>query len=143
MLGNLKRGVTGVCSRICGGDVLPDDRSAVGDYVVGTGETHSIRKFLEGFSALCRDELAGLCSTDPLPAADRGELSVIRSGNCKIDACWEPVIKFKQLVRIWWMPIWRARGRIPGEGRALIEKHFGTAHLGESAALDGMTRLSL
>ncbi len=105
-----------------------------GDYVVGTGETHSIREFLEEAFSYAGMNWQDYVSTDPRYLRPT-EVNYLLSDPAIVKSTlgWEPVIKFKQLVRIMVDADLARQGQdYPGEGRALIEKHFGTWHTWEN-----------
>ncbi|HVY56007.1 MAG TPA: GDP-mannose 4,6-dehydratase, partial [Thermodesulfobacteriota bacterium] len=100
-------------------------RDEPGDYVIGTGESHSVRDFVtEAFS------YAGLdweehVKIDPryFRSTDSRGLRA-DSGKARAELGWEPKIGFRELVRIMVDADMRALGmEPPGEGdRALREK---------------------
>ena len=113
------------------------NKAKTGDYVVGTGETHSIRDFLEEAFGYAGMDWRDYVKTDPKflrptevnylcadPALVRKELG------------WEPKIRFKELVRIMVDADLAKQGQpFPGEGMQLIEKHFGLWHTWENQLL--------
>ena len=71
------------------------------DYVVATGETHSVREFVEEAFALLDLDWKQYVKHDPRyerPA--EVELLIGDSSKAKKQLGWEPKVKFKELVRI-------------------------------------------
>jgi GDPmannose 4,6-dehydratase len=107
------------------------------DYVCGTGETHSIEEFLtESFGYLNLDwhEYVKIDPRFYRPT----EVNYLQSDPSRIYKAlqWEPCIRFKELVRIMVdADLERIGLESPGEGKALIQKHFNTWHLWEHQAI--------
>ena len=100
--------------------MLQQDSS--GDYVVGTGESHSVQEFLE--SAF---EYAGLDWMEYVEVDQRyvrpTDVSLLLAdiSRCKRELGWEPTIKFDALVKIMIDADMEAVGLTPpGEGRSLL-----------------------
>lgn len=113
------------------------NQAKTGDYVVGTGETHSIRDFLEEAFGYVGMDWRDFVKTDPrfLRPTEVNYLcadpTLIRK-----ELGWEPKICFKELVRIMVDADLAKQGQpFPGEGRQLIEKHFGLWHTWENQLL--------
>jgi len=95
------------------------------DYVIGTGETHSVKEFLlEAF------EYAGLdwqkhVKTDPRYFRPLElELLIADASKVKEKLGWEPRVTFNDLVRIMVDMDMEAAGlEPPGEGKKILEKH--------------------
>ena len=92
------------------------------DYVVGTGETHSVREFLvEAF------DYAGLDWQEHVKIDQRyfrpleTELLVANASKAKEKLGWQPKVTFKELVRIMVDADMEAVGlKPPGEGKAIL-----------------------
>lgn len=96
------------------------------DYVVGTGESHSVREFLEeafSYAGLSVDEHVRI---DPKYFRPTEVESLIAdAGKSKRDLGWEPKIKFKELTRIMVDADMRNIGLEPiGEGDRILSKRF-------------------
>jgi len=93
-----------------------------GDYVIGTGETHSVREFLvEAF------DYAGLDWQEHVKIDQRyfrpleTELLVANASKAKEKLGWQPKVTFKELVRIMVDADMEAVGlKPPGEGKAIL-----------------------
>lgn len=113
------------------------NQAKTGDYVVGTGETHSIRDFLEEAFGYVGMDWRDCVKTDPkfLRPTEVNYLcadpTLIRK-----ELGWEPKIRFKELVRTMVDADLAKQGQpFPGEGKQLIEKHFGLWHTWENQLL--------
>ena len=113
------------------------NQAKTGDYVVGTGETHSIRDFLEEAFGYAGMDWRDFVKTDPrfLRPTEVNYLcadpTLIRK-----ELGWEPKIHFKELVRIMVDADLAKQGQpFPGEGKQLIEKHFALWHTWENQLL--------
>ena len=105
-------------------------QEAPSDYVLGTGESHSVREFLEeGFLYLDMD-WRDYVELDPryLRPAEV-EFLLADAGKAHRELGWEPKIKFKELVRIMVDADVEAIGLEPkGAGRRILEETFGEWH---------------
>jgi GDPmannose 4,6-dehydratase len=113
------------------------NQAKTGDYVVGTGETHSIRDFLEEAFGYVGMDWRDYVKTDPkfLRPTEVNYLcadpTLIRK-----ELGWEPKICFNELVRIMVDADLAKQGQpFPGEGKQLIEKNFGLWHTWENQLL--------
>jgi len=100
------------------------------DYVIGTGESHSIREFLDEAFGYAGMDWHQFVEIDPRyfrptevdyllsdPSRSRNELG------------WEPKVRFHELVRIMVDADLELQGLpCPGEGRKIIEDRFGGWH---------------
>jgi len=98
-----------------------------GDFVIATGETHSVREFLgEAF------EYAGFSDWQPFVEFDPrylrpAEVEVLVGDAAKAKEVfgWQPRIRFKELVRIMVDADFRALGlKPPGEGDKILKEKF-------------------
>lgn len=100
------------------------------DYVIGTGESHTVREFLEAaFSYV------GLKYDDYVRIDERyfrpTEVDYLLSDPSKArqELKWSPKIKFHELVRIMVDADLELKGQhCPGEGRKIVENTFGDWH---------------
>ena len=96
------------------------------DIVLGTGETHSVKEFVqEAFSYVSLD-WEKYVKIDPryLRPTDVGEL-IADSSRAKKNLAWQPKIKFKKLVRIMIDADMRKAGLKPiGEGDKILKDKF-------------------
>ena len=100
------------------------------DYVIGTGETHSVREFLtEAFGYV------GLKWEDYVRIDERyfrpTEVDLLLSDPAKAirQLDWQPQVKFHELVRIMVDADLELFGlECPGEGRQIVEERFGDWH---------------
>jgi GDPmannose 4,6-dehydratase len=100
------------------------------DYVLGTGEAHTVREFLEeafGYLDLDWRDHVEMDSRYVRPA----EVEFLRADATKAhrELGWEPKIKFKELVRIMVDADAEAIGMTPrGSGRSILDEKFGEWH---------------
>jgi GDPmannose 4,6-dehydratase len=105
-----------------------------GDFVIGTGETHSVREFLDeafGYVGLDWQEYVLINPRYFRPT----EVDVLQADASKARTIlgWEPRIFFKDLVRIMVDADMELAGlESPGEGKLLLEKHHGPWHRWDS-----------
>ena len=100
------------------------------DYVIGTGESHTVREFLEeAFSYI------GLNYQDYVRIDERyfrpTEVDYLLAdpSKAKLELKWAPKIKFHELVRIMVDADLEFKGLpCPGEGKKIVEKYFGGWH---------------
>lgn len=97
-----------------------------GDYVVGTGESHSVKEFLEESFAYVGLKADDHVKIDPKyfrPTEVESLIADTRKTTKTLS--WEPKVKFGDLVRIMVDADMRAAGMKPiGEGDALLKKKF-------------------
>jgi GDPmannose 4,6-dehydratase len=100
------------------------------DFVIGTGETHSVREFLEeafGYAAMKYEDFVRIDPRYFRPT----EVDLLLSDpkKAKNSLKWEPKVKFHELVRIMIDADLELMGlESPGEGRKIIEEKFGGWH---------------
>lgn len=112
--------------------ILQHDRSD--DFVIGTGEAHSVREFLDeafGYLNLDWNEYVRI---DPRYFRPNEVDYLLADPSKSINELgWEPRVLFKDLVRIMVDADLELLGlESPGEGRKLLEKHHGRWHRWES-----------
>lgn len=116
--------------------MLQEDRPD--DFVIGTGESHSVREFLEEAFAYAGLEWDKYVKFDPryLRPAEVPELHADTSKARRILG-WEPKIDFKKLTRIM-VDADLARGGLDpiGEGRSVVNENFGSWHQWQNSVLD-------
>jgi GDPmannose 4,6-dehydratase len=95
------------------------------DYVIGTGETHSVREFLiESFNYIGLD-IDDHIIIDPKYFRPTEVETLIANPRKAFDIGWKPKIKFKDLVKIMIDADLRLVGREPiGEGDEILMKVF-------------------
>lgn len=96
------------------------------DFVISTGETHSVQEFLEAAFAYVDLDMSKYVKIDPKYFRPT-EVDVLIGNADKADKVlgWKPQIKFKELVKIMIDADLRAAGiEVPGEGDAIIAKKF-------------------
>lgn len=98
------------------------------DFVIGTGETHSVRDFLdEAFSYLNMDWREYVKIDPQFYRPNDGDFLQADLGKAKRVLGWEPTVLFKDLVRIMVDADLELIGiESPGEGAKLVEKRYGT-----------------
>ena len=96
------------------------------DFVVGTGENHSVREFLEESFSYAGLSIGEHVKIDPKYfRPTEVEDLVADTTRAKTKLNWDPMIKFKDLVRIMVDADMRAAGLEPiGEGDEIIKKKF-------------------
>jgi GDPmannose 4,6-dehydratase len=108
--------------------ILQQDAPA--DYVLGTGESHSVREFLEeafGYLGMNWSEYVELDPRYLRPA--EVEFLLADSSKSHRELGWEPKIRFKELVRIMLDADIEAIGvASKGAGRAILAEKFGEWH---------------
>jgi len=98
------------------------------DFVIGTGETHSVREFLETAFAYVDLDMSTHVKIDPRYFRPT-EVDVLIGNASKADRIlgWKPQVKFGDLVKIMVDADLRAAGLdVPGEGDAIIARKFPT-----------------
>ena len=100
--------------------------SAPEDFVIGTGEAHSVREFLEEAFSYAGLNFEKYVETDPRYfRPTEVELIVADPGKARMRLGWDPKVRFKELVRIMVdADIKKAGLEPPGEGNALLEKKY-------------------
>jgi len=103
-------------------------KEAPDDYVIATGETHSVREFLkEAFEYVGLGDWSQYVKIDPRYFRP-SEVEVLAGDAAKAKNLleWEPKIKFKDLVRIMIDADFKAGGlQAPGDGEKIIKEKFG------------------
>ena len=108
------------------------------DFVIGTGESHSVREFLDeafGYVGLDSSKYVKFDSRYLRPA----EVPDLRSDtiNAREKLGWEPKIGFKKLTRIMVDADMAREGLDPvGDGRSTINENFGAWHQWQNSILD-------
>jgi GDPmannose 4,6-dehydratase len=100
------------------------------DYVLGTGESHTIREFLDEAFGYVNLDWRDYVELDPryLRPAEV-EFLLADASRAEKELGWEPKIRFKELVRIMVDADVEAIGGTPtGEGRLILEGKFGEWH---------------
>jgi len=95
------------------------------DYVIGTGETHSVREFLEEAFGYVDKDWKQFVSIDPYYLRPT-EVESLRADIAKArrDLGWAPKVGFKDLVRIMVDHDLETNGLpCPGKGKALVERY--------------------
>jgi len=96
------------------------------DYVIGIGETHSVREFLDAAFAYAGLEVEKHVKIDPKYFRPT-EVEVLISNPSKAEKNlgWKPKVRFNELVKIMVDADMRASGLSPiGEGDAILKKTF-------------------
>jgi GDPmannose 4,6-dehydratase len=95
------------------------------DYVVGTGETHSVKEFLvEAFHYAGLDWEKHVRIDQRYFRPTEVEVLIANSSKAKKNIGWEPKVHFKELVRIMVDADMEAAGLQPaGEGKAILIKN--------------------
>jgi len=96
------------------------------DFVIGTGETHSVREFLEAACSYVDLEVSAHVQFDKKYfRPTEVDILIADASNAARVLKWRPQIKFNELVKIMIDADLRAAGLIPpGEGDAIIAKKF-------------------
>jgi GDPmannose 4,6-dehydratase len=107
------------------------------DFVIGTGETHSIKEFLEeafGYLNLDWQEYVKIDTKYYRPT--EVDCLLADPGKARQVIDWEPRVYFKDLVRIMVDADLELQGLpSPGEGRRILEKHHGRWHRWEDQVI--------
>jgi GDPmannose 4,6-dehydratase len=95
------------------------------DYVIGTGETHSVQEFLEEAFSYARMDWKEYVKIDPRYfRPTEADLLCADCSKARKRFGWEPKIGFKELVRVMVDEDMEALGLVPpGEGKAISEKY--------------------
>jgi GDPmannose 4,6-dehydratase len=108
-----------------------------GDFVIGTGEAHSVREFLqEAFEYIGLDWNAHVRIDERYMRPTEVDYLLADPSKARQTLEWEPRIFFKDLVRIMVdadMELLGLQSR--GEGRKLLEKHHGKWHQWDSQVI--------
>lgn len=100
------------------------------DYVIGTGETHSVREFLEeafGYADMNYEDYVRIDERYFRPT--EVDLLLSDPSKAKNNLGWEPKVKFKELVRIMIDADFELMELdFPGEGKKIVEERFGDWH---------------
>jgi len=95
------------------------------DYVIGTGEAHSVREFVQEAFAYAKLDWKEHVVVDPryLRPTEVSEIFAdVRKAKARLG--WEPRIKFAELVRIMVDADMEAEGLTPiGQGKQILDKH--------------------
>jgi GDPmannose 4,6-dehydratase len=104
------------------------------DYVVGTGECHSVKEFLDAAFRYAKVDWEKYVSIDPrLFRPAEADLLVADAARARKELGWDPKVGFKELVRIMVDADMRAVGLTPpGEGEAILRR-FGLGDFLEPA----------
>jgi len=96
------------------------------DFVIGTGETHSVREFLEEAFAYTDLDIDQYVRIDPTYfRPTEVEVLIADPKKAQKKLAWKPKIKFKDLVKIMVDADMRAAGLEPfGEGDQILQKKF-------------------
>jgi GDPmannose 4,6-dehydratase len=104
------------------------------DYVIGTGEAHTVREFLEesfGYVGLDYNEYVKIDPRYFRPT--EVDYLMADASRAKQELNWKPSVTFKELVRIMVDADLELQGLpCPGEGRRLLQERFGGWHRWES-----------
>lgn len=108
--------------------ILQQDVAA--DYVLGTGEAHTVREFLEeAFGYLDMDWREHIELDPRYLRPSEVEFLLADASKAHRELEWEPRIKFRELVRIMVDADVEEIGVTPkGDGRAILEENFGDWH---------------
>jgi GDPmannose 4,6-dehydratase len=101
-----------------------------GDYVIGTGEAHSVREFLDEAFGYLNMDWHEYVKIDPKYFRPT-EVDFLQAdpGKAQRILDWEPRVFFKDLIRIMVDADLELAGlESPGEGAKIIEKHHGNWH---------------
>ncbi len=103
------------------------------DYVIGTGESHSVRDFLESAFSYLNLDWRDYVETDPRYfRPNEVEFLQADAGKATRELGWSPRIGFDQLVKIMVdADLDRAGVPSPGEGRRILKERFGDRYLGD------------
>ncbi len=115
------------------------------DYVLGTGEAHSVQEFLEEAFAYVNLDWQKYVEIDPRYfRPTEVEFLLADPAKAQKKLGWDPKVTFKELVRIMVDADMEAAGMEPlGEGKRILEERFGGWHrwdTGVTAALNNARR---
>ena len=101
-----------------------------GDYVIGTGEAHSVREFLDeafGYAGLKWEDYVRIDPRYFRPT--EVDYLLADPSRARSELGWEPKVRFHELVRIMVDADLELAGLdCPGEGRKLLDERFGGWH---------------
>jgi GDPmannose 4,6-dehydratase len=105
-------------------------QEAPSDYVLGTGESHTIREFLDEAFGYVDLDWRDYVELDPrYLRPSEVEYLLSDPARAERELGWEPKIKFKELVRIMVDADVEAIGVTPkGDGRLILKEKFGDWH---------------
>ena len=108
--------------------ILQQDKPA--DYVIGTGESHSVREFLAEAFGYVGMKWEDYVRIDPRYfRPTEVDYLLADPGRARRDLNWEPKVRFHELVRIMVDADLELAGlKSPGEGRKILEERFGGWH---------------
>ena len=108
-----------------------------GDYVIGTGEAHSVREFLDEAFGYVNLDWKEFVQIDPRYfRANEVDYLLADPSKAIREIGWTPRVTFKDLVRIMVDADLELVGlESPGEGKKLLEKHHGKWHRWESQVI--------
>ena len=100
------------------------------DYVIGTGETHAVREFLEEAFAYVSLDWRDYVEIDPRYFRPlEVEALLADASKSRSELGWTPKVTFRELVRIMVdADLERAGLTSPGEGRGILREKFGAWH---------------
>lgn len=108
--------------------ILQQDEA--GDFVLGTGEEHSVREFVEEAFSYARLDWREYVKIDPRyirPA--EVDCLIADSSKAQRELSWQPRVAFRDLVRIMVDADVESLGHPPlGEGKRIVESKFGQWH---------------
>ena len=106
-----------------------------GDYVIGTGEAHSVREFVEEAFAYAGLHWRKYVETDPrYLRPTEVDVLIANAAKAREKLSWEPKITFTELVRIMVDADLEAVGRKPiGAGNQILQTKFGNWHQWETS----------
>jgi GDPmannose 4,6-dehydratase len=113
-------------------------QAAPGDYVVGTGETHSVQEFVEEAFGYVNLDWKAHVEVDPRYFRPT-EVDYLQADASKMrrEMQWEPRVTFKELVRIMIDADMEESGLTPmGEGVRIMGTKFGKWHRWRNAVSD-------
>lgn len=105
------------------------------DYVIGTGEAHSVKEFLEEAFSYVDLDWRDYVEIDPRYFRPlEVEHLVADASKARKKLGWEPKVTFRELVRIMVDADLETLGlKAPGEGKRILEKKFGGWHRWQNA----------
>jgi GDPmannose 4,6-dehydratase len=100
------------------------------DFVIGTGETHTIQEFLEEAFGYVNLDWRDYVKIDPkYYRPTEVDVLLADASKAKTELGWEPRVMFKDLARIMVDADLELIGLTsPGEGRKILERHHGPWH---------------
>ncbi len=107
------------------------------DFVIGTGESHTVREFLQEAFSYAEMNYEDYVEIDPRYFRPT-EVDYLLSDPSKAEKQlgWKPQVKFHELVRIMVDADLELRGLpCPGEGRSILQNNFGGWHRWESQVI--------